>query len=172
MSQTEIDGAAADVERLLDGAAKTIAHARSCWLATLPEGQDFGIRPMGRLPRDVGDGDWTVKFLTDGRSRKAAQIRRGATVAAMFQHEAEDAYVKVSGKARLIEDASQVFPRWRKSYDIYFPTEEDRANASFIVIDVEHMDLWIRGVTPEPFGLFPTVLDRTAAAGWRLASGG
>jgi hypothetical protein len=29
------------------------------------------------------------------------------------------------------------------------------------------MELWIRGVTPEPFGLRATVLERDAG-GWRL----
>jgi hypothetical protein len=29
------------------------------------------------------------------------------------------------------------------------------------------MELWIRGVTPEPFGLLPTVLERDAGGGWR-----
>jgi hypothetical protein len=31
------------------------------------------------------------------------------------------------------------------------------------------MELWIRGVTPEPFGLRPTILERDDGGGWRLA---
>jgi hypothetical protein len=30
------------------------------------------------------------------------------------------------------------------------------------------MELWIRGVTPEPFGLRATVLERRAGDGWRV----
>jgi hypothetical protein len=32
------------------------------------------------------------------------------------------------------------------------------------------MELWIRGVAPEPFGLSATVLERDAC-GWRLIGG-
>jgi general stress protein 26 len=160
---------AADVDRLLAGAAKTMASARFCWLATSSEGEGFSARPMGRLPREDGDAEWTIRFLTDGRSHKAAQIRRSARVAVIFQHDADDAYVEVSGPARLREGASEVLPRWKSAYDVYFPTEQDRANASFVEIEVERMELWIRGVTPEPFGLFPTILERAASNGWRLA---
>jgi general stress protein 26 len=124
---------------------------------------------MGRLPRENGDAEWTIRFLTDGRSHKAAQIRRSAGVAVIFQHEADDAYVKVSGVACLYEGGAQALPRRKSAYDIYFPTERDRANASLVEIEVQHMELWIRGVTPEPFGLFPTILDRTATTGWCLA---
>ena len=51
---------------------------------------------------------------------------------------------------------------------LYFPTEQDRANAIFVEVDVERMELWIRGVTPEPFGLRATILERDAGRGWRL----
>ena len=170
MSAPENQPDAAEIDRLLAGAAKTMAGARFCWLVTSSEDGGFGARPMGRLPREDGDAEWTIRFLTDGRSHKAAQIRRSAGVAVIFQHEADDAYVKVSGVARLYEGGAPAFPRWRRAYDVYFPTEQDRANASLVEIEAQHMELWIRGVTPEPFGLSPTILDRTTPAGWRLAS--
>jgi general stress protein 26 len=160
---------AADVDRLIAGAAKTMASVRYCWLATSSEDGGFSARPMGRLPREDGDAEWTIRLLTDGRSRKAAQIRRSARVVLTFQHDANDAFVQAFGAARLRESASEVLPRWKSAYDVYFPTEQDRASASFVEIEVERMELWIRGVTPEPFGLFPTVLERAESRGWRLA---
>jgi hypothetical protein len=33
---------------------------------------------------------------------------------------------------------------------------------------VSRMALWIRGVTPEPFGLRPTLLERETGQEWRL----
>ena len=32
------------------------------------------------------------------------------------------------------------------------------------------MELWIRGVTPEPFGLRVTVLERRTGGGWRVVA--
>jgi general stress protein 26 len=169
MSAAERECDAVDVDRLLAGAAKAMAGARFCWLATFSEDGSFTARPMGRLPRGDDEADWTIRFLTDGRSHKAAQIRRGARVAVIFQHDADEAYVEAAGVARLREGASEVLPRWKSAYDVYFPTEQDRAHASFVEIKLERMALWIRGVTPEPFGLFPTILERVASSGWRLA---
>jgi general stress protein 26 len=75
------------------------------------------------------------------------------------------------GKATLLEDASEDRKRWKSSYDAYFPTDADRTNAVFVEVDVERMELWIRGVTPEPFGLQATVLECDGAGRWRAIAG-
>jgi len=106
-----------------------------------------------------------------GRSRKASDIRRAGKVGLIFQHD-DDAFVVLNGRAALIEAASEVRKFWKEGYNAFFPSETDRANAAFVQVDVERMDLWIRGVTPEPFGLRPTKLERTAAGTWRLAPEG
>ena len=54
---------------------------------------------------------------------------------------------------------------------MYFPSEQDRANAAFVEIETERMELWIRGVTPEPFGLDTTTLERDKSGNWRLIPG-
>ena len=71
------------------------------------------------------------------------------------------------GRAALHESESETRSRWKAAYDVYFPSETDRTNAIFVEVEVERMELWIRGVTPEPFGLRATVLERSAV-GWRL----
>ncbi len=55
---------------------------------------------------------------------------------------------------------SETRGRWKAAYDVYFPSETDGANAIFVEVEIERMELWIRGVTPEPFGLRATVLER------------
>jgi general stress protein 26 len=74
------------------------------------------------------------------------------------------------GAAMLRESASEVRRRWKNAYNVYFPSEQDRANAAFVEIDAERMELWIRGLTPEPFGLYPTILERDSGRGWRVMS--
>ena len=56
----------------------------------------------------------------------------------------------------------------KKAYDTYFPTEEERANAALIGVDVRRIKLWIRGVTPEPFGIRATEIERDEQGLWRL----
>jgi general stress protein 26 len=159
-----------DVSRLIAGAAKTMRSARYCWLATATESAAPRARPMGHVLNDPGEDEWKIWFLTDGRSHKAADMRCEGAVTILVQHEADLAYVVLTGRAALHENASETRSRWKAAYDVYFPSEADRANAIFVEIEVERMELWIRGVTPEPFGLRATVLKRDAG-GWRLVGG-
>ena len=159
---------AVEVGRLLAGAAKTVASARYCWLATAAEAGAPSIRPMGRIMPDAGEDEWKIRFLTDGRSRKARDMRRAGEVTIIFQHEPDLAYVTFTGQAALHDNQGEVRERWRDAYNVYFRSETDRANAIFVEVDAQRMELWIRGVTPEPFGLQTTVLERDAGGGWRV----
>ena len=124
---------------------------------------------MGHLPRDPGEDPWTMRFVTDGRSRKAADMERSDEAALIFHDEAGDGYVALLGRARLRREPAEVRSRWKAAYNVYFPTEVDRANAMFVEVRAERLELWIRGVTPEPFGMQATRLERDAAGeSWRL----
>ena len=167
MLQAKAKPDAINVSRLMAGAAKTIRSARYCWLATASEAGAPHVRPMGRVLNDPDEDEWRIRFLTDGRSQKAADMRRASEVTILFQHDPDLAFVSLIGKAALHESASETRSRWKAAYDVYFPSEADRANAIFVEVEIERMELWIRGVTPEPFGLRATVLERDAG-GWRL----
>ena len=121
---------------------------------------------MGRLWGDPGGDEWKIRFLTDGRSRKASDMRRASEVTILYQHDPDDAFVTLIGKATLHEGASEDRNRWKAAYNVYFPSERTGTNAVFVEVDAQRMELWIRGVTPEPFGLRATVLERDAE-GWR-----
>lgn len=162
-----------DVSRLLAGAATVVKGVRYCWLATTTAteagAEAIEARPMGRLLHDPGEDEWTIRFVTDGRSRKTAGLRPDREIALVFQDDAHEAYAVLSGRATLRAEAGEIRRRWQPGYDVYFPGEEDRASALFVEIAVERMSLWIRGVTPEPFGLQTTRLERDPVTGWRMA---
>ncbi|MGH8200807.1 MAG: pyridoxamine 5'-phosphate oxidase family protein [Steroidobacteraceae bacterium] len=160
---------AAHINRLLAGAANAIATVRSCWLVTAAAGGAWRARPMGRLQCDLEADDWRLRFVADGRSRKAREIHGAGSVTATFQ-QGDDAFVALAGVPAVRCDAAEARLLLKKSFDVYFPTEQHRANAAVIEIDVRELDLWIRGVTPEPFGLQPTRLERDAGRMWRVVS--
>jgi general stress protein 26 len=170
MLETQAKSDAIDVSRLLAGAATTMRSARYCWLATATEAGAPHVRPMGRVLNDPGEDQWRVRFLTNGRSQKAADMRRASEVTIVFQHYPDLAFVSLIGKAELHEDTSETRSRWKAAYDVYFPSAADQANAIFVEVLIERMELWIRDVTPEPFGLRATVLERDADC-WRLIRG-
>jgi general stress protein 26 len=170
MSQTHDGPNDVAVRGLLAGVGKVIGNVRYCWLVTEAETGCANARPMGRILPDADGNLRTIRFIADGRSRKASEIRRAGRVELIFQHDPEDAFVVLIGGAMLLADASEIRELWREAYEVYFPSDTDRANATFIEVNVERMRLWIRGVTPEPFGLRATVLEWDAAGTWRLSS--
>jgi len=101
MSEAKNEHHATEANRLLAGAAKVVANARSCWLATAVAPGDAKLRPMGRLPNEPGEDEWIIRFITDGRSRKAADMRRDNRVTIIFQNEPDNAFVSVIGAAVL-----------------------------------------------------------------------
>ena len=156
-----------NLNALLDGARVVISSVRYCWLITHGEGQMVSVRPMGRL---LDTTDWAIRFVTDRRSRKVADLRRNAQVELIFQASPTDAFVVVAGEARMLDNAAESARLWKDAFSVYFPSEEDRKNVAFVEVDPKRMDLWIRGVTPEPFGLTATVLERCSEStgGWAL----
>jgi general stress protein 26 len=170
MSLMDKTADAADVSRLLAGAAETIGKVHYCWLVTAATEGGTRCRPMGWLPRDKDEDEWTLRFLTDGHSHKAADMRRVDQVSVLFQHDPDDAYVTLAGKVSLAEGKPEIRKRWKAGYNAYFPDGPDQSSAIFVAIDVTRLELWIRGVTPEPFGLRATVLERDATRRWHITS--
>jgi general stress protein 26 len=48
--------------------------------------------------------DWTVRFMTDRRSRKAQEIGRTGRMTLAYQCDAENSYVALVGRARIVDD--------------------------------------------------------------------
>ncbi|RBP11348.1 general stress protein 26 [Roseiarcus fermentans] len=155
-------------ERLLDAAAALIAAAPFCWLATPGEGGSVSARPMGRLSPHPRKTNWTLSFVTDGRSRKSVELRHADRVTLVFDGATRSQFAALSGVAKICAGRDEVESRWRPDFDQYFPTRADRQNAVFVDVAADRMELWIKGVTPEPFGMRTTVLLREADGRWRM----
>lgn len=170
MSEPNSDRAS-DAMRALESVSRTIAEVQYCWLATCAEAGAVAARPMGRISPHPSKTDWEVSFVTNARSQKRSEIRRSGKATLVFQEDGDRSYVALIGTARLCEDRAEVDARWKTAYDVFFPTDVDRANARFIDVVVERIDFWIRGVTPEPFGRTTTTLIRQANGAWTFAAG-
>jgi general stress protein 26 len=169
MSGMQEQGVPSEVSRLLAGAVKAIASVRYCWLVTAGEDGSQNSRPMGLLRHEPVEDPWRLLFLTDRRSPKAADIRRDRRVRLIISHDPDNAFVTLVGTATLHEEEAEIRKRWKPAYD---PIARSGANVAFIEIDVKGMDLWIQGITPEPFRYVTTTLDRDAGGAWRMAPHG
>lgn len=155
------------LDRLLAGAAQVIASVRYCWLLTDSQTGWLSTRPMGRLQCDLEKDDWRLRLIADGRSRKARELELSGHAAVIVQS-GDEAFVTLTGTPTLRADASAARQLLQSSFEVYFPSEEDRAHAMVIEIDTRCMDLWIRGITPEPFGMHPVRLARAGTREWHL----
>jgi general stress protein 26 len=158
-----------DARRLLAGVEQIVERLPYCWLFSRTE-DGVRSRPMGRVLVWQGENAWTIRFVTDLRSGKVEEIRRSDQVTLIFQKDDEEADISLAGVARLIEAKRDIQALWNETaYGRHFPTDDDRANAGFIEVKVTRMELWIRGLTAEPFGVRPTIVVRNADGDWRCA---
>ena len=157
------------IQRLLEGAESVIAHAPHCWLMTLSQSGGVNARPMGRIIPAPSQSGWKLSFLSDSRSKKARDIHSTTQVRLTFER-GEDAFLSLAGTAEVIADAAVIAHRWKPDYDRIFPSAAEKANAVFIDIWAEELQLWIRGLTPEPFGVRSLTLRRPLDGDWHLDS--
>ncbi len=158
------------VNRLLTAATDTMAKVADCWAATLSEDGGVNVRVVGPIPGVPGEEDWTIWFATWRSSRKAADIRRSSRLTLGYQHHPERAYVALLGKAALIEDRSEIRRRWIETWRLYFPRGPDDPDTIFVRMNVDRIELCVRGVTPEPFGSRPSVIERGDDRSWKVVS--
>ena len=157
------------IQRLLEATENVIAHAPHCWLMTLSHSGGVNARPMGPITPAPSQSGWNVSFLADARSKKTRDIHSARQVRLIFEN-GEDAFVSLAGAAEVISDTAVIGRRWIPDYDRIFPSAADKTNAVFIDIRAEELRLWIRGLTPEPFGFRSLTLRRRLDGDWHLDS--
>ena len=162
---------AAHIDRWLAAARDTIKTVPYCWLATRAEDGGANARAV-RVSADRPGGDeWTRRFLVRRGSRKVAELRRDPRVTLAYQADSGDAYVALGGVARLIEDRAEMRSLWSPNLDAKFPPGFADANMVVVKVDVDRIELHVRGVTEEPFGHGRTMIQREENGAWRFVPG-
>lgn len=155
------------IQQLLESAESVISRAPHCWLMTLAQSGGVNARPMGRVTPTPSQTGWNVCFLADSRSKKAGDIHSASQVRLIFE-DGDDAFVSLAGAAEVISDTAIIRRRWIADYDRIFPSARDKAHAVFIDIKAEELRLWIRGLTPEPFGVRSSTMRRPVDGDWHM----
>ena len=158
----------AQILQFLAAARETIAAVPVCWLATRSMDGGTNARAVSSSAGPPGSDEWTRRFLVRKSSRKVAEMRAAPMVTLAFQHPSGDRYIALGGRAAIIEDVREMRTIWPSNLDAHFPPGFADANMIVIQVEVDRIEIHVRGLTPEPFGAGRTLLEREPAGSWRF----
>jgi general stress protein 26 len=135
-------------EQLLVAAREIMSAARYCALITL----DSSGRPQARtLDPFSPDENMVVWLGTNPRSRKVVAIRRNPRVTLYYFDREAQAYVTITGLARLVNDPKEKAKSWKDEWKDFYP---DRAK-DYLLIAVTPEKLEVvsvkKGIVGDPY---------------------
>jgi general stress protein 26 len=157
-----------EITQYLAAAREIIATVPICWLATRSLEGGTNARAVNSRAGLPGSDEWTRRFLVRRSSRKVAEMRAAPPVTLAYQHSSGERYVALGGRAEIIDDVAEMRTLWSSELDAHFPPGFADANMIVIRVDVDRIEVHVRGLTPPPFGHGRTLLERQAAGGWRF----
>jgi general stress protein 26 len=156
------------IMQFLAAARETIAAVPICWLATRSLEGGTNARAVNSRAGAPGSDEWTRRFLVRRGSRKVAEMRQAPSVTLAYQHPSGDRYVALGGRTELIDDVAEMRTIWSSDLDAHFPPGFADANMIVVRLDVDRIEVHVRGLTPAPFGHGRTLLERQGAGIWRF----
>jgi general stress protein 26 len=164
-------GDAHSVDQLLSIAREIVANVKNCWLVTVARSGEANARIVAPTPGADGDTEWTTWVLTSAGSRKVDEINRDDRVTLGYQHDPDSAYVALAGRGSIVADRSEISQRWNSSWNRVFQAGGADADAVFIKVVVDRIELFslAREVAPAPFCKRCEVLVRDPSGGWSRA---
>lgn len=157
-----------DILKFLAAARETIAAVPIGWLATRSLEGGTNARAVSTSAASSGSDEWSRRMLVRRSSRKDAEMRAAPQVTLAFQHASGDRYVALGGRAEIIDDVAVMRTMWPSEFDARFPPGFADANMIVIQVNVDRIEVHVRGLTPEPFGHGRTLLQREGAGLWRF----
>jgi len=134
-------------DQLIAAAREIIANARYCALITLDGSGRTEARTVDPFP--PGE-DMEIWIGTNPRSRKVAEIRRHPHVTLYYFDREAQAYVSISGTARLVNDATEKAKHWKDEWKDFYPNRAK--DYLLIVVRPEKLELVnvTKGIVGDP----------------------
>jgi general stress protein 26 len=123
-----------DRQSLISTAQEIMKAARYCALITLDSNGRVHARTMDPFPPEQNMVVW---LATNPKSRKVAEIRRHNHVTLYYFVRDDQAYVTISGRARIVGDAAEKARHWKDEWKDFYP---DR-NYRLIAVTPERLEL-------------------------------
>lgn len=161
------------VEQILLAAKDITAKVPNCWAATADQRGGANARVVQPFFSQLDKDGWVVRFLTSGRSRKAAEIASSGRISLGYQYDPEQACVTLVGAASIIDDRGYLQDKWRTEWNAFFPKGASDMDAVIVEVTVERIEVWnlMRKIATSPNGLRAATLQRAASGGWQSLYG-
>jgi general stress protein 26 len=161
------------VEQVLVAAQEIAANVPCCWALTAAPRGGVNARVVQPFFSQLDRDGWIVRFLTSGRSRKAAEIASSGSITLGYQYDPEQAYVTLVGAARIIDDRGYLYDHWRPEWNLFFPRGAADVDAVIVEVTAERIEVWnlARRIAAPPNGLRATTLQLATVGGWQSAYG-
>jgi general stress protein 26 len=107
-----------DRQSLIATAREIMNTARYCALITI----DSSGRPHARTMDPFSpEEDMVVWLATNPKSRKVSEIRHNQRVTLYYFVQEDQAYVTISGRARIVDDAKERAKHWKDEWKDFYP---------------------------------------------------
>ena len=154
------------LEHCLRVVRATASRTKYCFLITT----EASGSPSARLVEPLADLDDLTFFIgTHPQSRKIDRISANPAVTLAFSNAGEDANLVVYGTATISREPKVKQQYWKGTWRMFFPDGPQSDDYAVVKVRAEKIEIlnFQRNVIPEPFGLRPAVLERTAQ-GWQM----
>jgi len=155
-------------ENLLRLARETVNALSTCLAITMDRRGDANARVIN--PSTLTD-EWTVRFMTDRRTRKVGEIARTGRMTLVYQHQVGGAYVTLVGRASILDDIAVKQAIWQPGsckWHLGGPTDPNVVLIEFVTVRIETWNTPGQ-IIPDPTkGLWAAVLTRDGD-GWLCA---
>lgn len=111
-----------------------------CMLTTIDQRGDLHSRPMSSNGDIDQNGD--IWFFTGLSSHKVSEISDTPRVNVSFADPANQNYVSVTGRAKLIRDPQKIDELWRPQFQMWFPEGKNDPNVALLKVQVEKAEYW------------------------------
>jgi len=98
-------------------------------------------RPM-TTQNEEKDRGGTLWFFASRRGEPVLDLQQSPGVNVAYAHTGKDAYVSVSGKARIVDDIERKRALFGTLAKAWFPGGPEDPDLALIAIDIEHAEYW------------------------------
>ena len=119
--------------------AKLIKGIRIAMLTTAETDGTLRSRPMATQEAEF---DGTLWFFTSADSPKVDEVEHDQNVNVSYAKPDDQAYVSLSGRARLVRDSAKINELWNPLLKAWFPDGKDDPKLALLNVDVDQAEYW------------------------------